>query len=107
MDFGGRFAGAAGIATAQVYLGSGDKRSLRLGKYEVKEVTEVKDTERNGSGCSDDRNRSQESGGAFERGDGLVCEHGDGARTAWRGEHRVAARQLRPAHPGARTARVR
>src|SRR6267143_7182822 len=74
---------------------------------EVNEAKEVKDTERNGSGCSGARKGSEKSGGAVERGDGFVREHGDCARTARRVKDSIAPRQLRPAHRGARTARVR
>src|SRR5882762_9160036 len=45
--------------------------------------------------------RSSQSSGAFERRDGLLREHGDCTGTPGGVKHRVAPRQLRPAHRAA------
>src|SRR5258708_14129039 len=86
---------------------SGTRRRRAFEEDEVKEVNEAKeirDSERGESGCSGDRNGSEKSCGAFERGHGLLREHRDCAREPRRFKHALAARQLPPAHTAARAA---
>src|ERR1700751_1419385 len=80
MDSGGRIAGAAGIAAAQIRLGSGDEGSL---------------SGRNGG--------EAESGCAVERGDGFLRDGRDGKPDAPAG---AVARELRRADRGAPAAGV-
>src|SRR5437588_3221759 len=68
----------------------------RQREFEVKEVEEQKGEEPNGGGCAigGKNDTLAKSGSAAERGNGILRQHGDGARAAWRGEPRAASRGL-------------